>query len=149
VWSLPAPCAALAPWPAPPARQTFREGAAPAPARPGGNPIVTSSPADPGGSDRESSAADAAGSDRGSAAPGEPAHGPGEAPRLEEELERLERIVQQLEREDIPLDRALALFEEGIAIARSARAKLEAAEGRVREILREAGESFRLRDFEG
>lgn len=48
----------------------------------------------------------------------------------------------------MPLDQALALFEEGIAIARSARDKLEAAEGRVREILREAGESFRLRDLE-
>ena len=68
--------------------------------------------------------------------------------RLEEELRRLEEIVHKLEREEISLDQALALFEEGIAIARSARGKLEAAEGRVREILREAGESFRLRDLE-
>ena len=66
--------------------------------------------------------------------------------RLEEELDRLERIVQKLEREDVSLDEALALFEEGIGLARSARTKLEAAESRVREILHEAGESFRLRD---
>jgi exodeoxyribonuclease VII small subunit len=71
---------------------------------------------------------------------------PEEGKRLEEELERLERIVQKLERDDVSLDDALALFEEGIAIARSARSKLEAAESRVREILHEAGESFRLRD---
>jgi exodeoxyribonuclease VII small subunit len=70
------------------------------------------------------------------------------APRLEDELRRLEQIVQRLEREEVPLDQALVLFEEGIAIARSARDKLEAAEGRVREILREAGDSFRLRDLE-
>jgi exodeoxyribonuclease VII small subunit len=68
--------------------------------------------------------------------------------RLEDELRRLEQIVQRLEREEVPLDEALTLFEEGITIARSAREKLEAAEGRVREILREAGESFRLRDLE-
>jgi exodeoxyribonuclease VII small subunit len=73
--------------------------------------------------------------------------GAGEA-RLEDELRRLEQIVQRLEREDVPLDQALALFEEGIAIARSARDKLEAAEGRVREILRQAGETFRLRDLD-
>ena len=61
---------------------------------------------------------------------------------------RLETIVQRLEREDVPLDEALALFEEGIAIARSARSKLESAEGRIREILREAGDSFRVRELE-
>ncbi|MBA2564589.1 MAG: exodeoxyribonuclease VII small subunit [Gemmatimonadetes bacterium] len=67
---------------------------------------------------------------------------------MEQELKRLEAIVQRLERDEIPLDQALALFEEGIAIARSARGKLEAAEGRVREILREAGDAFRLRDLD-
>ena len=78
--------------------------------------------------------------------PGDEA-GAGEA-ALEDELRRLEVIVHRLEREDVPLDQALALFEEGIAVARSARAKLAAAEGRVREILREAGETFRLRDLD-
>ncbi|HEY7529404.1 MAG TPA: exodeoxyribonuclease VII small subunit [Gemmatimonadota bacterium] len=72
----------------------------------------------------------------------------GAGARLEEELRRLEIIVQRLEREDVPLDEALALFEEGIAIARSARSKLEAAEGRIREILREAGDAFRVRELE-
>ncbi len=73
---------------------------------------------------------------------------PASSPPLEQELKRLEAIVQRLERDEIPLDQALALFEEGIAIARSARGKLEAAEGRVREILREAGDAFRLRDLD-
>jgi exodeoxyribonuclease VII small subunit len=77
-----------------------------------------------------------------------PDAGAPEGRRLEEELDRLERIVQRLEREDVSLDEALVLFEEGIAIARSARSKLEAAEGRVREILRDADEAFRLRDLE-
>ena len=73
---------------------------------------------------------------------------PADAPTLEDELRRLEEIVHRLEREDVPLDRALALFEEGIAIARSARGKLAAAEGRIREVLREAGETFHLRDLD-
>jgi exodeoxyribonuclease VII small subunit len=77
-----------------------------------------------------------------------PAAASAEGPRLEDELDRLEKIVQRLERDDVSLDDALALFEEGIAIARSARSKLEAAESRVREILHEAGESFRLRDID-
>ncbi|MFN2433017.1 MAG: exodeoxyribonuclease VII small subunit [Gemmatimonadota bacterium] len=82
------------------------------------------------------------------AGPESGAPSPGADAKLEDELRRLEEIVQRLEREDVPLEQALALFEEGIAIARSARSKLEAAEGRVREILREAGETFRLRDLE-
>jgi exodeoxyribonuclease VII small subunit len=88
------------------------------------------------------------GAERRADAAGAGEAGSGTEPRLEDELRRLETIVQRLEREDVPLDEALALFEEGIAIARSARSRLESAEGRIREILREAGDSFRVRELD-
>ena len=52
-------------------------------------------------------------------------------PKFEESLSRLEKIVDELEKGDIPLDKALALFEEGIQLSGSCRKELEAAEGKV------------------
>ena len=56
-------------------------------------------------------------------------------------LTRLDAIVAELERNDLPLDRALELFEEGIAHVRSASEGLAQAEGRVRFSLWGAGGS--------
>ena len=56
---------------------------------------------------------------------------------LESRLKRLEEIVGQLETEELELDRALALFEEGVAHVREANKALEAAELRVEELLGE------------
>ena len=50
---------------------------------------------------------------------------------FEQQLERLDAIVRQLERGDAPLDRSLALFEEGTALIRSCGALLDAAEQTV------------------
>ena len=50
-------------------------------------------------------------------------------PKFEESLSRLEKIVDELEKGDIPLDKALALFEEGIQLSGSCRKELETAEG--------------------
>ena len=60
------------------------------------------------------------------------------SPSLAEELDRLEQIVRALEAEDLDLDAALALFEEGVTRLRSARERLTAAELRVRSVLEEA-----------
>jgi len=54
---------------------------------------------------------------------------------FEESLSRLENIVQRLETSDLPLEDALALFEEGIGLARSTRRQLQAAERRVEQLL--------------
>jgi exodeoxyribonuclease VII small subunit len=54
---------------------------------------------------------------------------------LEARLRRLEEIVTALEVEDVDLERALALFEEGIAHVRSAEAILARTELRVEELL--------------
>jgi len=58
-------------------------------------------------------------------------------PSLEARLRRLEEIVGQLETEELELDRALALFEEGVGHVKEAEAALAAAELRVEELLAE------------
>ena len=60
-------------------------------------------------------------------------------PSLQQDLERLEAIVRDLEEQDLDLDRALALFEEGVARLRDARARLDEAQLRLAQ-LREAAD---------
>lgn len=55
---------------------------------------------------------------------------------FEESLRRLEEIVRVLEEDDVPLDNALALFEEGVTRLREATAELSRAEEAAR-VLRE------------
>jgi exodeoxyribonuclease VII small subunit len=64
-----------------------------------------------------------------------------EGPSLEDRLRRLEEIVGQLETQELELDRALALFEEGVAHVKAAEGALAAAELRVEELLGESGET--------
>jgi len=60
-------------------------------------------------------------------------------PKFEESLQRLEKIVGELEKGDLPLEKALGLFEEGIALSASCRKELEAAEGKVEVLLKQNG----------
>lgn len=60
---------------------------------------------------------------------------PAEEPGLEARLERLDQIVGALEADELELDRALALFEEGIGHIRKAEAILSATELKVEELL--------------
>jgi exodeoxyribonuclease VII small subunit len=73
----------------------------------------------------------------------------GSAPSLADELARLEEIVRKLEAEDVELDAALALFEEGVARLRAARERLAAAELKVQSVIEEAGGDIRLTDLDG
>jgi exodeoxyribonuclease VII small subunit len=54
---------------------------------------------------------------------------------FESSTERLAKIVEELERGDLPLERALALFEEGVGLARRAQERIDRAEKRVEELL--------------
>jgi exodeoxyribonuclease VII small subunit len=54
---------------------------------------------------------------------------------LESRLRRLEEIMGQLESGEVDLERALALFEEGVALVRRAEAVLSRTELRVEELL--------------
>ena len=56
-------------------------------------------------------------------------------PSFEEATRRLSQIVAELEGGDLPLDRSLALFEEGVRLARAAEERLDRAEKRVEELL--------------
>lgn len=59
-------------------------------------------------------------------------------PTLETHLARLEAVVAELEREDLELDAALKLFEEGVGHLRAARRILRESELRVEHLLAEA-----------
>ncbi|MEP7337390.1 MAG: exodeoxyribonuclease VII small subunit [Acidobacteriota bacterium] len=59
---------------------------------------------------------------------------------FETSLSTLERIVAQLESGDLPLERALELFEEGVGLAGQCQSQLQEAERKVELLLRERGE---------
>jgi exodeoxyribonuclease VII small subunit len=65
-------------------------------------------------------------------------------PAISEELARLEEIVRRLEAEDLELDAALVLFEEGVSRLRAARERLAAAELKVQAVLEEASGDLRF-----
>lgn len=58
----------------------------------------------------------------------------GDAP-FEASLARLTEIVLHLENGELGLEASLALFEEGVRLARSAQERLDAAEKRVEELI--------------
>jgi exodeoxyribonuclease VII small subunit len=59
--------------------------------------------------------------------------------KFEDCLQRLEQIVNELEKGDVPLEKALALFEEGVKLSGSCRGELDAAEGRIEVLLKQNG----------
>jgi exodeoxyribonuclease VII small subunit len=77
--------------------------------------------------------------------PPTPSNDPGSIPSdqessFEEAIGRLGHIVEQLERGDLPLEASLALFEEGVRLARSSQKRLDVAEKRIEELLGVNGE---------
>jgi exodeoxyribonuclease VII small subunit len=65
--------------------------------------------------------------------------GASDLPKFEECLERLEKIVAEMEKGEVPLERALSLFEEGVKLASSCRSELQAAEGKIEILLKQDG----------
>lgn len=59
--------------------------------------------------------------------------------KFEECLQRLEKIVQELEKGDVPLEKSLTLFEEGMQLSATCRTELEQAEGKVEILLKKNG----------
>ena len=73
---------------------------------------------------------------------------------LEKSLENLEAIVEELESGDLPLEKAMQKFEEGVKLTRSCQSALRDAEQKVEILLKSAGreeslEEFDLEDDEG
>jgi exodeoxyribonuclease VII small subunit len=70
---------------------------------------------------------------------GLPEAGLSEASLFEVGLEELEKVVKELESGDLPLERALALFERGVELSNACRKQLEEAETRVEMLLKKDG----------
>ena len=60
-------------------------------------------------------------------------------PKFEECLARLEKIVHELEKGELPLEKALALFEEGVQLSNSCRKELDEAEGKIEILMKQNG----------
>lgn len=60
-------------------------------------------------------------------------------PKFEDCLQRLENIVQELEKGEVPLEKSLTLFEEGMQLSTLCRKELEQAEGKVEILLKQNG----------
>jgi exodeoxyribonuclease VII small subunit len=56
---------------------------------------------------------------------------------FEASLEALEQIVHQLESGDLPLEKSLELFEDGIRLSRQCQERLNQAERRIEILLRD------------
>ncbi len=66
---------------------------------------------------------------------------------FESSLQRLEEIVGEMESDGLPLDRALALFEEGVEHLRAATAALSRAEASVKVLTERADGVMEVADF--
>ena len=66
---------------------------------------------------------------------------------FEKRLRRLEEIVGELESEQIELERALALFEEGVTCLRAATEELGKVEARVQRLVERADGTFEVVDL--
>lgn len=65
---------------------------------------------------------------------------PNPLPTFEAGLQELESIVKEMETGELPLERAIALFEQGMKLSETCRKQLEEAETRVEILTRRAGE---------
>lgn len=68
--------------------------------------------------------------------------------KFEAAVARLEEIVSELEKGDVPLERSLKLFEEGIKLARICQKRLREAERKVEILLKDAAGAIVRKPFE-
>lgn len=57
---------------------------------------------------------------------------------FESSLVSLERIVREMEQGDLPLERSLELFEQGVRLSRECQERLDEAERRIEVLLRDS-----------
>ena len=68
--------------------------------------------------------------------------------KIDKSLDRLEVITKRLGQEDVPLDEALTLFEEGITLASEVKTSLDKARLQVKKVLEKAKGMFVVEDFD-
>jgi exodeoxyribonuclease VII small subunit len=61
----------------------------------------------------------------------------GQGKNFEGSLAALEKIVRELERGDLPLEKSLELFEQGVRLSRECQERLNQAERRIETLLRD------------
>jgi exodeoxyribonuclease VII small subunit len=67
---------------------------------------------------------------------------------FEASLDELEQIVRQLEAGDLPLERSLELFEQGVRLSRECQKRLDEAERKVEILLRGNDGAYKPVPFE-
>lgn len=60
---------------------------------------------------------------------------------FEEAMEQLEEIVEKLEEGDVPLEKAIAYFQEGMKLSKTCHDKLQKVEKQMDQIMREDGDT--------
>jgi exodeoxyribonuclease VII small subunit len=67
---------------------------------------------------------------------------------FEKNIERLDTIVRQLEDADLPLEKALQIYEEGMKLSEICQKQLQEAEGRIQVLMKRAGGKIVAQPFE-
>lgn len=67
---------------------------------------------------------------------------------FEASLNDLEKIVKQLEDGDLPLEKSLKLFEEGVKLSRECRERLDTAERRIEVLLKDSDGNLKLENLD-
>ena len=67
---------------------------------------------------------------------------------FEQSLARLEKIVDSLEQGEVPLESAIALYEEGIVLSKECMETLSKAELKIKKLNKDMSNKIELADFE-
>jgi exodeoxyribonuclease VII small subunit len=62
-------------------------------------------------------------------------------PTFEEAMEQLEKIVGQLEQNDVPLEKAIGLFQQGMALSHLCHDKLDLVSKKMDQLIDSSGQS--------
>jgi len=62
-----------------------------------------------------------------------------DGPSFEEDLARLDEIVHKLEGGDMPLEKAISLYEEGLGLSKRCSSRLDQAQARIESLLETDG----------
>lgn len=68
-------------------------------------------------------------------------------PSFEEALERIEQIVETLENEQVPLERSIAYYKEGLQLSAACQQKLAQAEGEIMLLMETVSGQFEETPF--
>ncbi|MCK4420183.1 exodeoxyribonuclease VII small subunit [candidate division WOR-3 bacterium] len=66
---------------------------------------------------------------------------------FEKKLQRLEEIVEKMEKGELPLDKTLKFFEEGMKLLDELKKYLSKAEIRIQGLIKEGGEKLKTDEY--